>query len=158
VLSCVLQSPLVPGLQGWLYVNGVQCLWTVLLLAGTISGIRSAFVFMLVVLFPALASFVLSFSNWRNNRKFLMCYYMLFRIVTEAIVVYYCLWTVLSCLWQEGSFLIVWVLQQMVWGSELHFVCDSDLKVCNSFIVKAEKSRYGILPQKLRSWIKSERD
>jgi hypothetical protein len=73
VLFSILQSPLVPGLQGWLYVNGVQCLWTILLLAGTISGIRSTFIFMLVVLFPTLNSFVLSLSHWRNNRKFLMC-------------------------------------------------------------------------------------
>jgi len=64
---------LVPAVQGWLYVNGVQCLWTILLLAGIISGIRSAFIFMLILLCPTLASFVLSWSHWRNNCKFLLC-------------------------------------------------------------------------------------
>jgi hypothetical protein len=70
---CVFQCHLVPGVQGWLYMNGVRCLWTILLLAGTISGIRSTFVFMLLVLFPTLSSFVLNLSHWRNKCKILLC-------------------------------------------------------------------------------------
>ncbi|KDR16698.1 endoplasmic reticulum metallopeptidase 1-like isoform X2 [Zootermopsis nevadensis] len=61
------QSPFVLGVQCRLYVNGVQCLWTILLLAGTISGIRSTFVFMILVLFPTLSSLMLNLSRWRNN-------------------------------------------------------------------------------------------
>ncbi|XP_033611136.1 endoplasmic reticulum metallopeptidase 1 isoform X3 [Cryptotermes secundus] len=82
------ESPLVPGLQGWLYVNGVQCLWTILLLAGTISGIRSTFIFMLVVLFPTLTSFVLSFSHWGNNPRMWLTVYLPSTLPSVIFILY----------------------------------------------------------------------
>ncbi|KAJ9584785.1 hypothetical protein L9F63_020873 [Diploptera punctata] len=63
------KNPIKTGLQGQLFMNGVQLLWTGLLLGGSIFSIRSTFAIMLVVLFPSLSSLFISMSRWRENTK-----------------------------------------------------------------------------------------
>lgn len=63
------KNPVKTGLQGQLFMNGVQLLWTILLMGGTIFSIRSTFVFLLIVLFPTLSSLFISLSRWSKSTK-----------------------------------------------------------------------------------------
>lgn len=83
------QSPLDAGLQSRLYVNGVQLLWTTLLMIGTLFGIRSTFMLMLVVLFPALSNFILSLSRWRNKTHLWLMVYLSSNIPTITFILYH---------------------------------------------------------------------
>ncbi|XP_069678437.1 endoplasmic reticulum metallopeptidase 1-like [Periplaneta americana] len=83
------QSPLDAGLQSRLYVNGVQLLWTMLLLAGTVCRIRSTFMFMLIVIFPALSNLILSLTRWRNKTHLWLLVYITSNIPVIIFVFYH---------------------------------------------------------------------
>lgn len=63
------QSKLCDGIQAQMYCNGIQLIWSVLLLITTLAGIRSAYILMIMVLIPTLANFLLLLCKRNQSGK-----------------------------------------------------------------------------------------
>lgn len=59
IFTACKSSKLCDGIQAQMYCNGIQLIWSILLLIATLAGVRSAYILMIIVLIPAIANFLL---------------------------------------------------------------------------------------------------
>uniref|UniRef100_A0A1B6JDY7 FXNA-like protease n=1 Tax=Homalodisca liturata TaxID=320908 RepID=A0A1B6JDY7_9HEMI len=73
VFTACKSNKLCDGIQAQMYCNGIQMIWSVLLLLATVAGIRSAYILMIVVLIPGLANFLLLLCKRNRSVPVWLC-------------------------------------------------------------------------------------
>lgn len=106
-----------------MYCNGIQLLWSIILFLATMSGIRSAYILMLVVLIPAIANFLLVLLQLQRSGNYALIFHFNnvfckiliqkstdilndYFILIENTVIQQCLWVLLGVVQQFLKFII----------------------------------------------------
>ncbi|XP_075217338.1 endoplasmic reticulum metallopeptidase 1-like isoform X2 [Lycorma delicatula] len=88
LLNKIKSSNLCDGVRVQLYCNGVQLLWTLGLFIATFSGLRSAYILFICVIFTALTNLILSMMNLQHDVTKWLIGYCLSSIIPALYFVY----------------------------------------------------------------------
>ncbi|XP_054278199.1 endoplasmic reticulum metallopeptidase 1-like isoform X2 [Macrosteles quadrilineatus] len=88
IFTACKSSKLCDGIQAQMYCNGIQLIWSVLLLIATVAGIRSAYILMIVVLIPAVANFLLLLCQRNQSVPVWLCGFLASALLPAFYTVY----------------------------------------------------------------------
>lgn len=83
-----ISNSLCTGVKVQMYCNGIQLLWSIFLFLATMSGIRSAYILMVVVLIPAMANFLLLLLQLQRSVPVWLSGYMASALLPAFYIVY----------------------------------------------------------------------